>query len=95
MYELFLFQFWAAYVPCDSQYKDAVQLTLEQIDVIRRLTEMYSPPLTLCTSSEGKSSLLRLLPHTMSALIEKITNPNDETCNHLDERYKIDTFILN
>uniref|UniRef100_A0A6P7F1P1 Dipeptidase n=1 Tax=Diabrotica virgifera virgifera TaxID=50390 RepID=A0A6P7F1P1_DIAVI len=44
--------FWAAYVPCDSQYKDAVQLTLEQIDVIRRLTDQYNPRLTLCTSSE-------------------------------------------
>ncbi|XP_049822370.1 dipeptidase 1-like [Aethina tumida] len=44
--------FWAAYVPCDSQYKDAVQLTLEQIDVIRRFTELYHPRLTLCTSSE-------------------------------------------
>ncbi|KAL3280679.1 hypothetical protein HHI36_003916 [Cryptolaemus montrouzieri] len=47
-------EFWAAYVPCDSQYKDAVQLTLEQIDVIRRFTELYHPRLTLCTSSEGE-----------------------------------------
>ncbi|KAK9888933.1 hypothetical protein WA026_001152 [Henosepilachna vigintioctopunctata] len=45
-------KFWAAYVPCDSQHKDAVQLTLEQIDVIRRFTELYHPRLTLCTSSE-------------------------------------------
>ncbi|XP_024086017.1 dipeptidase 1 [Cimex lectularius] len=45
-------QFWAAYVPCESQFKDAVQLTLEQIDVIRRLTEKYSPPLTFCTSAK-------------------------------------------
>ncbi|XP_073988631.1 dipeptidase 1-like isoform X2 [Rhodnius prolixus] len=45
-------QFWAAYVPCESQFKDAVQLTLEQIDVIRRLTEKYSPPLTFCTSAQ-------------------------------------------
>ncbi|PSN57694.1 hypothetical protein C0J52_00319 [Blattella germanica] len=28
-------QFWSAYVPCGSQYLDSVQLTLEQIDVIR------------------------------------------------------------
>ncbi|CAH2004251.1 unnamed protein product [Acanthoscelides obtectus] len=48
--------FWAAYVPCDSQHKDAVQLTLEQIDVIRRLTEQYHPRLTLCTSSEDIKS---------------------------------------
>ncbi|XP_066261636.1 dipeptidase 1-like [Euwallacea similis] len=45
-------QFWAAYVPCDSQYKDAVQLTLEQIDVIRRFTDWYHPRLVLCTSAE-------------------------------------------
>ncbi|PSN49770.1 Dipeptidase 1 [Blattella germanica] len=43
-------QFWAAYVPCESQFLDAVQLTLEQIDVIRRLTEKYHPSLILCTS---------------------------------------------
>ncbi|CAG9770558.1 unnamed protein product [Ceutorhynchus assimilis] len=30
-------QFWSAYVPCKSQHKDAVQITLEQIDAIRRL----------------------------------------------------------
>lgn len=47
------FQFWAAYVPCEAQYKDAVQITLEQIDVIDRLTERYSPPMTKCTSVYG------------------------------------------
>lgn len=47
------FQFWAAYVPCEAQYKDAVQLTLEQIDVIIRLTDKYSKDLTICTSAEG------------------------------------------
>jgi Membrane dipeptidase (Peptidase family M19). len=51
----FHFQFWAAYVPCESAYKDAIQLTLEQIDVIKRLTDKYSPPLTFCTSAQGKS----------------------------------------
>uniref|UniRef100_A0A8D8VKL6 Dipeptidase n=1 Tax=Cacopsylla melanoneura TaxID=428564 RepID=A0A8D8VKL6_9HEMI len=45
-------QFWAAYVPCESAYKDAIQLTLEQIDVIKRLTDKYSPPLTFCTSAQ-------------------------------------------
>lgn len=47
----FSLQFWAAYVPCEAQYKDAVQITLEQIDVIIRLTEKYSPQLTSCTSA--------------------------------------------
>ncbi|CAH4002189.1 unnamed protein product [Pieris brassicae] len=45
-------QFWAAYVPCDSQHKDAVQLTFEQIDLIQRLTDKYHPELTFCTSAD-------------------------------------------
>ncbi|XP_052755537.1 uncharacterized protein LOC113517025 [Galleria mellonella] len=45
-------QFWAAYVPCDAQHRDAVQLTFEQIDLIQRLTEKYHPQLTICTSTE-------------------------------------------
>ncbi|KAL9923708.1 uncharacterized protein LOC119633906 isoform X3 [Glossina fuscipes] len=45
-------QFWAAYVPCEAQHRDAVQLTLEQIDVIKRLTDRYAPQLTTCTSAQ-------------------------------------------
>ncbi|XP_047002669.1 dipeptidase 1-like [Schistocerca americana] len=45
-------QFWAAYVPCDSQYKDAVQLTLEQISVIRRLVDSYAD-LQFVTTAAG------------------------------------------
>ena len=33
------FQFWSAYVDCSAQYKDAVQMFIEQIDVIHRLVE--------------------------------------------------------
>lgn len=55
-------QFWAAYVPCDAQHKDAVQLTLEQIDVIIRLTDKYRPKLTMCNSAFGK----RRPPHPPS-----------------------------
>lgn len=51
---IFRRQFWAAYVPCDAQHRDAVQLTFEQIDLIQRLTDKYHPQLTLCTSAEGK-----------------------------------------
>ena len=29
-------QFWSAFVGCSSQFKDSVQLFLEQIDVIRQ-----------------------------------------------------------
>ncbi|KAJ9595138.1 hypothetical protein L9F63_013565, partial [Diploptera punctata] len=44
--------FWSAYVPCDSQYKDAVQLTLEQINVIRRLVDTYSNHLQFVTTAQ-------------------------------------------
>uniref|UniRef100_A0A8D0GNZ4 Dipeptidase n=1 Tax=Sphenodon punctatus TaxID=8508 RepID=A0A8D0GNZ4_SPHPU len=34
-------QFWAAYLPCETQNKDAVKRTLEQIDVIHRMCQRY------------------------------------------------------
>ncbi|XP_045596120.1 uncharacterized protein [Procambarus clarkii] len=34
-------QFWAAYVPCGAQYLNAAQVTLEQIDVIKRMIARY------------------------------------------------------
>ncbi|XP_045116827.1 dipeptidase 1-like [Portunus trituberculatus] len=34
-------QFWAAYVPCGAQYLNAAQVTLEQIDVLKRLIARY------------------------------------------------------
>ncbi|KAF0287713.1 Dipeptidase 2 [Amphibalanus amphitrite] len=43
-------QFWAAYVPCESQWKDAVPMSVEQIDVVRRLVEKYPQYLSLATS---------------------------------------------
>ncbi|XP_063236741.1 dipeptidase 1-like [Bacillus rossius redtenbacheri] len=45
-------QFWVAYVPCESQNLNAVQLTLEQIDLIKRLIEKYSQQLQFATSSK-------------------------------------------
>ncbi|XP_063976438.1 dipeptidase 1-like [Diachasmimorpha longicaudata] len=44
-------QFWAAYVPCESQYLNAVQLTLEQVDLIKRLIEKYSQHMQFAASS--------------------------------------------
>ncbi|XP_004600959.2 dipeptidase 2 [Sorex araneus] len=34
-------QFWSAYTPCETQERDSVRLTLEQIDVIRRMCNSY------------------------------------------------------
>ncbi|MBN3270647.1 DPEP1 Dipeptidase, partial [Polyodon spathula] len=45
-------QFWAAYVPCESQYKDAVMKTVEQIDVVHRLCHLYPNDLMFATSSD-------------------------------------------
>lgn len=55
---LFLLQLWSAYVPCGAQHLDAVQLTLEQIDVIRRLSEKYYHALEFVTSADGKYKIL-------------------------------------
>ncbi|TNN80523.1 Dipeptidase 1 [Liparis tanakae] len=45
-------QFWSAYVPCESQYKDAVRQTLEQIDVVHRMCQQYPETFMLATSSQ-------------------------------------------
>ncbi|XP_057664627.1 dipeptidase 1-like isoform X1 [Diorhabda carinulata] len=44
-------QFWSAYVPCKAQHLDAVQVTLEQIDVIKRLVEFNSNHFSLVRST--------------------------------------------
>lgn len=47
-------QFWSAYVDCTTtQYKDAVETTLEQIDVIKRLTDKYPNDMTFVTTAAG------------------------------------------
>ncbi len=47
-----------AYAPCGSQHKDAVQVTLEQIDLIKRLAETYSNQLRLVKTSEGERKFI-------------------------------------
>ncbi|XP_051884260.1 dipeptidase 1-like [Pristis pectinata] len=46
-------QFWVAYVPCNAQNKDAVRHTLEQIDVIKRMIEMFPEDFQLATTADG------------------------------------------
>ncbi|KAM5207652.1 dipeptidase 1 isoform 2-T2 [Hipposideros larvatus] len=46
-------QFWSAYTPCETQNKDAVRRTLEQIDVIHRMCQMYPETFMCVTSSQG------------------------------------------
>ncbi|KAK9542868.1 hypothetical protein VZT92_000693 [Zoarces viviparus] len=45
-------QFWSAYVPCETQYKDAVRQTLEQIDVVHRMCQKYPETFMFATSSK-------------------------------------------
>ncbi|XP_058789903.1 dipeptidase 1-like [Phymastichus coffea] len=52
-------QFWSAYVSCNSQYKDAVQLTLRQIDVIKRLVQKYSDELEFVTEADNIEKVWR------------------------------------
>ncbi|XP_007670815.2 dipeptidase 1 [Ornithorhynchus anatinus] len=44
-------QFWSAYVPCETQNKDAVKRTLEQIDVIQRICKKYPETFKCATKS--------------------------------------------
>ena len=46
-------QLWTAYAPCGSQHKDAVQITLEQIDLIKRMVELYPHILQLAQTAQG------------------------------------------
>lgn len=46
-------QFWACYVPCDSQYKDAVRLSLEQVDVIKKFVTRYPDTFQWVTTAQG------------------------------------------
>lgn len=51
----FIFQFWACYVPCSSQYKDAIRLSLEQLDVIRKYVAKYPSTFQFVTTAQGKT----------------------------------------
>ncbi|CAH1239616.1 DPEP1 [Branchiostoma lanceolatum] len=46
-------QFWAAYTPCNSQYKDTVTWTLRQIDVIERIAAKYPDTFQFVTTAQG------------------------------------------
>ncbi|CAG0890709.1 unnamed protein product [Darwinula stevensoni] len=46
-------QFWSAYAPCPSQYLNAVQMTLEQMDLIKRIVKQYEEYLAFVDTSDG------------------------------------------
>ncbi|GAB0093966.1 Dipeptidase [Sergentomyia squamirostris] len=45
-------QFWVAYVSCGTQHKDAVERTMAQIDVIKRLIKKYPNDLQYATTAD-------------------------------------------
>ena len=47
-------QFWSVYVPCDTQNKDAVKRTLEQIDVVHRMCQLYPETFACVVDSTGE-----------------------------------------
>lgn len=64
-YGLHLCQMFSAYVLCAAQEKDAVRLTLEQIDVVRRMCTEYQD-FQLVTSVQGIEHLMKgLQTHTL------------------------------
>ncbi|KAI8798215.1 dipeptidase 1 [Biomphalaria glabrata] len=46
-------QFWAAYVDCGTQYKDAVRVSMEQIDTIKRFIARYPEVFQFVTTAQG------------------------------------------
>uniref|UniRef100_A0A8D2IIU3 Dipeptidase n=1 Tax=Varanus komodoensis TaxID=61221 RepID=A0A8D2IIU3_VARKO len=53
-------QFWTVQLLCGSQNKDAVRLTLEQIDLIKRMCRHYEE-LELVTSAQGDQKIASLI----------------------------------
>lgn len=49
----FLVQFWSAYIGCSAQHEDAVQLFMEQVDVIKRLVKDNPDDMEFVTTSQG------------------------------------------
>ena len=45
-------QFWVAYVGCNRNYKDAVERTIEQIDVIKRLISKHPNDMMYVTEAD-------------------------------------------
>merc|ERR1719391_1804860 len=45
-------QFWSAYMGCESQDKDAVQLFLEQVDVVKQLVSYYPDDLAWAITAD-------------------------------------------
>ena len=68
-------QVWQVQVPCAAQYRNSVQLLLEQLDSVKRLISRLVNQTRLVTSSEGES-LGRKVNYVSNAL----SNFNNYQC---------------
>lgn len=73
-------KFWVAYVGCETNHKDAVERTLDQIDVIKRLVDKYSDSMQLVTEADGimqafnASKIASLICKSLQCLIQSEYN---------------------
>ena len=62
---------WVAYAPCGSQHKDAVQVTLEQIDLIKRLIGQYPGHLAFVNDSTSKNMIFYLQKQFIKIIVKQ------------------------
>jgi len=51
-----MYQFWVASASCKTEFRDAAEQTMEQIDVIQRFIANYSEDFQFATSAFGIKS---------------------------------------
>ena len=49
------FQFWSAFVPCKTKWKDSVRQTLDQIDTVKKFVRRYPDTFQFATSADGNT----------------------------------------
>ena len=57
---------------CETQYKDATVLYLEQIDVIKRWIQKYNDDMTFVTSAQGNKNIILAFYNTDT--IDRVNN---------------------
>ena len=61
-------QFWAVYVDCGSQYKDAVKLSLDQVDTVKKFIRKYPDVFKFVTTAQGQYRACAQFKHNSEIL---------------------------